>query len=677
MTIPLFIGTLLYDHRQYSRILPKAVAADGAWTQPEDWSAYFPTEGRVYAPRKPAEIAAGELFAFDVVESQARERGPDQFHLGNYFVLEELLDMRHLRSEEARRKLVETGVQRSGKVEDVVVALAEGRCVRLRLKPAPDGVRSVADVDGLEALTVYELSPENFENSRVDRQHFVIPNVTVGREIGVVDWSLDIDFLERVLHRMRRTASAGTLGQSFPQSRAQIKSVVSALQRADLLPANGEDLQAMRDRLKDFSDQLPANIRNLEEAIRSIAAMSGMKERLARLEVSERARVQVEVRESVEREVREHVERESGGLGARLEALRKEVDVAVGNVADASKALESLRSAKAAIKTELDGLVTNLREALTEDEKDGPRSRTELASRIEKVLAGQGLLVDLSGTADAPWTWQSEDIEATPTSWDEFPDRLRSAAKLFGFEPADLDIADKIARAGMMVVFPQQVAHDFLRCYATAIAAGAFAVQALDPSVVGLSDIWREPGFPRQTPFARAWRRSIANPSRFHIVLLDGLDRTPIDLWLPSLAKVLDAADRPKNLLVAGCLSGRSIDATRHIADPFWNFVPCSPRLSDDPAGSHIARALGRRVQTHWLDASIVPETGGDRAAAFLSSLGALPTLSAKNFALRLASTIEQPDLAIRICRAMGGEPEPAEDVAAVTAGREWFKKLQ
>jgi archaellum component FlaC len=677
MTTPLFIGTLLYDNRQYSRVVPKAVVMDDAWTQPKDWSSLLPTEGKVYAPRKPSEIAVGEIFAFEVVESQNPERGADQFHLANYFAPEELLDMRHLRTEEARRKLVETGVKRSGKVEDVVVALAGDRCVRLKLKPAPDGVRSVADVEGLEALAVYELSPESFKNSRVDKQHFVIPNVTVGREIGVLDWSLDVDFLERVLRRLRKVASAGTLGQNFPQSRSQVRSVIAALQRADLLPGSGEDLQGMRERLEDFSGQLPKNIKNLEETAKAIAAMSGMTERLARLEVSERARIETEVRGNVERELRQRIERESGGLDKQLERLRSEVETASREAEEVRHEVETLRSGKAVLKAELDGTIARLRETLSGPESDRSSSQAELASELEKAMAGKGVGVDLSSATDAPWTWHSIDIAAAPVSWEDFPDRLRAVAGQFGFGTAELDVADKVARAGRMLVLPQQVAHEFVWCYATAIAAGTFSLQALDPSVVGLSDIWREPGSGRLTPFARSWRRALAIPSRFHLVLFDGLDWTPMDLWLPSFAKILDAPDRPRNLVVMGSLSARTIDPARHVSEPCWSFVPYSPRSSENPRGVHIAQAMGRTIESRWLDASTGSENSRDRAMAFVSALGSLPTADARSFALRLASTMDEPELAVRICQALAGESPSGEDVAAVIAGREWYEKLQ
>jgi hypothetical protein len=55
---------------------------------------------------------------------------------------------------------------------------------------------------------------------------------------------------------------------------------------------------------------------------------------------------------------------------------------------------------------------------------------------------------------------------------------------------------------------------------------------------------------------AKAWKGASENPNRLFLVWLHSLNLSPWYLWLEGLFQVLQSPLRPKNLLVAGTLSG-------------------------------------------------------------------------------------------------------------------------
>ena len=65
------------------------------------------------------------------------------------------------------------------------------------------------------------------------------------------------------------------------------------------------------------------------------------------------------------------------------------------------------------------------------------------------------------------------------------------------------------------------------------------------------------------------FKHFVQNPEQYHLIWLDGIQRTAVDLWLPSLVGVLYGSNRPKNLLIVATLANKFLDADR-----LWRDLP-------------------------------------------------------------------------------------------------------
>lgn len=138
------------------------------------------------------------------------------------------------------------------------------------------------------------------------------------------------------------------------------------------------------------------------------------------------------------------------------------------------------------------------------------------------------------------------------------PKRLADEAESHGVLPQDLALLDGFARAGEIVLLLGDQAELALRAYARCVAGGEIRSHALDPSSIGLDDLWRVPGTGRPTAFALAWHRAQVSPETTVLLCLRDLDAAPFRLWLASLHSVMQAPDRPRNLLLLSTSFGLS-----------------------------------------------------------------------------------------------------------------------
>jgi hypothetical protein len=88
----------------------------------------------------------------------------------------------------------------------------------VRMKRHPTDDRYVAEIDGLDDLATHALDASVFDGDRI-RGHFVaVPGVTVGQQLGTINWCRDADFLEtvvsRALERAQRRPARPVLGSS-------------------------------------------------------------------------------------------------------------------------------------------------------------------------------------------------------------------------------------------------------------------------------------------------------------------------------------------------------------------------------------------------------------------------------------------------------------------------------
>src|SRR5262249_13631063 len=134
----LFMGSCIFEPRPFTRIEPLAIVEEGAWRVHNDWRNLLPTEGRVFSPRSPG-FRVGERFAFGIEKNERPDTDKaDRYLLSHATKLQEILDYRRVPSEQARRMLVEHGIDQLAQgTGSVVAALDDGSCVVVSMVPHP------------------------------------------------------------------------------------------------------------------------------------------------------------------------------------------------------------------------------------------------------------------------------------------------------------------------------------------------------------------------------------------------------------------------------------------------------------------------------------------------------------------------------------------------------------
>lgn len=649
----IYIGSCLFEPKPFSRVEPIVVAEDGAWRRYRDWTIAFPPEGRVFAPHLVG-FHQDDLVMFQAAPNERIEGGRDHCVVSAPQRPVELLDYRDVDPEVARRALVEEGIARSGTTErQVVVALRDRLCVALRLERHPDGRRDVAATHGLEELPVHTLDPRVFAGDRIRERLFTVPDVTVGNQTGLVNWSLDSDFLKSILNRLRRAA-----GDGFPFSRAQIEQVVKVLARARLAPSNGEDLRAVTARLSAFSQSLEDRVASFDELVDVVAELRPVSEGLS----DRRQRLEAELRAEIGPRIRRELEAEHAGLVrsrdeliAEAEALARAVEQAR---ADAEVARADVAIVKAALGEELLAAQRELAggsaESLAIAEAAGERLARRLSERPE-----------IWPQRAPPWARVNEGA-SEELSWGKFSERLKQAAEQFGFAFEDLVWADVAARAGRMVVVSDREAEAIVRCHAAVLAGGVFVRHLLDPAVISADDLWRRPGTDEPTALAFAWTAARLDPRRYRIVLLDGLQRTPLDLWAPALIAALEGPERPENLLVFASYGAGMLDPARGWGDIAEVAVAIEPTPRARLNAELLAGAVGRTTPMSRFDAGQVDGPAEAELLKFLTEIpeGASAAAARRSLAAVRAAWPLLTDMDLtQVARALGAADDLPEAI--------------
>lgn len=613
MMSPIYLGEPLFDDRNYTRVAPLAVAHQGVWRTVQNWSKLLPTEGKAFAPRQ-LPFHRGQVFAFNTQPNTRRETEGDLRLVDECAPVAEVIDFRNRDPETARRALVEVGLKTLAPgTTKVIAALPDGVCVVVPMERLTEGKTFVACLQGLDELPVYSFDASVFAGDRIEGRIFSIPDVTVGACISSTNWSRDVDFLETVLKRLRRITGAGTP----PVPLAHIPDVAAYLGRAGLTPTLGDDLKPLQTRMSSVGATLGDNIKAVDDLVDLVSSLrpveerlkTSLAERLAAAETEIRAEAKIRLKgelDALERDLatrRTWLETELAELEALVKTAREEV-------AEAREAREELQ---VALRDEL--------LALEGEVEGGPADvdveARALLGRIGTRLRSRGANVELTAADVPPWARTRLKVQGDSRSWDALAQTLDASAKRFGYAPDDLLVADVAVRAGAVVLLPQNEAANFVRCHASVMAWGEVVRQVLDPSILSVDDVWRQPAGGRPTAFAGAWVAAHLDARRYRIVLLDGLQRTPMDLWLPSLTEVLAAPARPRNLLIFATLGERPIDPGRLWRGLEGAAVAFHPNPKTGVTADLLAGASGTAGTASGFDATEVPAPNRDDLLAF------------------------------------------------------------
>lgn len=596
----LYLGRLAFEPKPYTRLEPMALHEEGRWRIYGDWTKALPSEGRVFAPNL-AGFLKDDLLTFGVEPNARSSNRPDKFLLASYDRVREVLDFRAVGAEAARRQLVEEGLPSMLRATDgVVAAIGDGTCVVLTLGRHPTKNGVVADTHGLERLPTYHFDDRLFEGQRIGNRWIEVPGVTVGRRKGQVNWCRDADFLETVLKRLRKAVPHGP----GSISRSQIPQLVAYFARADLLPSTGDDLVPMLERLKALSPQVIANANTLADLVATVAAFEPVEQRLRAETDARRAELQHELRVELEAKIRAELQHDMQGLEATRTALQAEVSELSSSAArlreEASEHKTSVMRARSAI---IDEISTVLR-SFGDVPPEGDPTVDALSERLGAVLKERRSSFRELTKPSSPWAALT--LERAPSGdWATVISTLESVAAHHGYDAEDVFLADIGARSGDIVVLPEgHVA--FAVAYAEAIAGGNLTRHVLDPSVLNVDDLWAKPGNSQSTAFSKAWSAARLDPGRFFVVLLDGLHRTPLDLWMPSLVDILDSRARPSNLLVLATLGRSFVDDARIWKHLDRSVTAIEPTFTSDDAGL-LMEVMGREPKGRSFDPTTMP----------------------------------------------------------------------
>jgi hypothetical protein len=446
----------------------------------------------------------------------------------------------------------------------------------------------------------------------VEGKWFSVPQITVGQPGDVIDWSVDKDFLDALIKRLKRVGKPEDGTVPFPATKAQVQAILTTLDRFELFPSQQGAWRAANDRVKRLSADLRIGVEKVDQIVAVLSELSPIEEKL-RVEIeARRERIENDLRTRLEEEVRREIEAAHSALMETNRALLAETETLTAKRELISEEIARRSTEKDEIVGALERMISDL--ALVSSDRQTPgEPMRRLASDLQHVLADRGDLITVTDDIPMPLMRPARfDRKIAPRAWSEIGAALNTAATSHGFDASDLRGIDILARSGETVLLGSDVAMSLVRCYASAVAQGLFSVQSLDTSILGHEDIWRTPATGSLTTFSRVWKTACLDRSTLRIVLLEGIERTPMDIWILSFMSLLASPERPANLLVFMSMGGRPIDGRRGVIGLEDLVVPIRPVKTPGLTGEQLRRVLGDAADRVWFDDAVRPRPTKD-----------------------------------------------------------------
>lgn len=570
----IFQGKVQYATSTYCRLLPLAKLEGKTWKAIANPEEQFPSEGRLFClDSAPANAPKDSVWSFSARRNPRQGHGPDEFLAEDLEPAIPIVDLSSLSLESARRQLFEVGVKLPPLAVGMGCVLFTGElCAKFRLvREASSGLFRATP--SIELIPLYRAFPAWKTSITIDGIRYLPRGESMSSQVVQrVDWSSDADFVEHVLKRFRR------LGQRFADTEYELPAkhavafVARALRESGVLPDGEEDFAQINERLRAQWPLIQTRLADAYEFRELILGSKPAKQIIDRATARAVANLSDNLRAELEPEIRRELESE-------FDTLRRDRDRVLDEIDEVRKELQSLRSerdeverlcagARKALKSinaTLGEEMANIRESLRDlSAPELPFARAVVA-RLEAAMGActNEESVSLLPSALPPWgvparAKVSPMRRVTPS---ELGERLNAEAEAHGIDATDLVALDAFARAGEIVLLLGDSAERALWAYARCVSGGVLRTMSLDPSCIGLDDLWRTPGDHLPTAFAHAWMEARAEPDITVLVCLRGLDATPFQLWLMALESILRSPERPPNLLIvatAACAPDRS-----------------------------------------------------------------------------------------------------------------------
>ncbi|MFL9869547.1 hypothetical protein PQR67_35705 [Paraburkholderia fungorum] len=561
----LFLGKVLKNEMTWARMEPLAVRRDGRWIEIDDTIQMFPSEGKVFSKRPLLNAPLNSLWTFKRRTNERRE-GADLLLAEEIVKATPLVDLSEMSVEQARQRLFGQGVDLKieGNSSTAVVLLSDDMFCEITLSRSADGLWKANPV--FRNVSLRE-APQTWNGVRPFEGLRVLPSqsIPLAPIIESVNWCSDQDFVERVIERFRKfTQHVGDTSYARP-SKESVKYIARALQQADLMPGDENDVELNLERLEAQWPILEARFEASESLSALLLGLKANKDKISAAAESAAQHAMEAARPEFERKVREEVEVTLAQMLSRRDELSLEVDSLAQRRVVVAQELTELENQCAEGRKERQILSDNLR-SVAGDLRAGNAHGSHqeqaafklVAERIEGALEQSGYRGPGLIPSPVPsWGLPAMDVGTRDIQRDALQARFAEEAELHAVEKDSLRLIDVFSRAGELVLICGTQAELALRAYARCVTGGAYRTMALDPSIIGLDDLWRAPGTQAPTVLANAWHTAVCEPDSLHIVCLRNLDAAPFSLWLASLQAVLSSNSRPKNLLVLATTTAR------------------------------------------------------------------------------------------------------------------------
>lgn len=557
-----YLGQIDYTPRPHTRIIGIAKAVDGKWEKQTLTSDLAPV-GKVFVPAlHDVAVAKGQLITFTAKLnpkiSEHNNYPSDKEH--DHYISEEweksvvVIDCRHMDSEEIRYKLVEFGLGSIDAIDaepsEVIVALSDTECALVEVISHPRNGRYVAKTRNVE---VYSFNSAIFDGDTFEGQFIKIPDVTVGDFIREITWKLDVDILHDLLAKLRDYDE-----YLKTTTRKQRADLVSLLDRA-LNIVEQEDWADTRQWLEGYKRRVTRSLIEPEQVVDTLSNMQPFQEKL---EIAQQAASNA-YRQKIQPIIEQEVRADLADLVSQQEALEKSIQENYDVLEHQKIAKDELQKKISDLSQQLLTEINSLNQTLGDIKELDNQENTSLVERFKKALDRQGKLVKPIDSMSPPWS-RGLARDGVPYVGDsEFYIKLQEVEKKTAISLLELITFDSALRSGDLVLLPPTSAEVLMPKYAEIVTGSEVFRLPLGPNILNLDDLWVQPNQGAKTSFAKAWTMAAANLNQYYLVWLDGLQRTAIDLWLPSLISVLYSSERPSNLLVVATIDDNFIDHGR------------------------------------------------------------------------------------------------------------------
>lgn len=555
MSETFYLGHTDYKPKPYTRINCIAKAINGAWKK-QSLIDELPAVGKVFAPSL-AWVEENQLIAITIQANPKQvDDGQDHYIVKDAFSPNIVLDYRSRSMEQIRYTLIESGLNNiSPYTDEIIVALSDTECLVVKVKPHPSHGRYVTSPGTID---IYSFNKAIFEGDTFNGQFLEIPEDTVGDFIREITWKLDQELLGDVLKKIKQF-------DEIDLSKRDREKIISILHRALEITDENEDWDSINEWIVGYCQRVTLSLGTPELIASTLFGMSSVREELERLKSQDRQKYLNEEKPVI----RQKIESELKDLNDNREILNVEIKENEENLRDLKVIVSECQDRISNLKSQLLYEIKQLNQTFGDIQDLDSQDNSQLLERFKKALQDSGKLISPFDSSIPPWSQGNEAENISLINNLEFPTILKEQAKKTGIPTEEMKLLDVSLRSGALTILPQQSAEILIPKYAQVITGGVFFREPLGPNILNLDDLWVQPSLGKSTGFARAWSTALQNPEQYHIIWLDGIQRTAVDLWLPSLVGVLYGSNRPKNLLIVATLANKFLDADR-----LWRDLP-------------------------------------------------------------------------------------------------------